>query len=198
MFFYLILAYIIGSVPFSFIFPYFLTGKDVRKYGSKNVGTSNAVYTTNMKVGILCLIGDFSKGYIVYYLFDQILKADNIYVSLASLMVIIGHNWSIFLKFKGGKGIATLWGVLMAYNPVVGLLFAGISATITFITKYIALGNIMSLFIIMILSYFKMFNMNPLLLTFMFLIILPKHIENLVRIAKGTEIKVTERLDDNK
>ncbi|KAF2956076.1 glycerol-3-phosphate 1-O-acyltransferase PlsY [Marinitoga sp. 38H-ov] len=192
---YLFLAYIIGSIPFSFIFPYILTGRDVRKYGSKNVGTSNAVYITNLKVGLLCLVGDFSKGFFVYYLFSHILKTENIYVYLASLLVVIGHNWSIFLKFKGGKGIATLLGVLMAYNPIVGLMFAGISAIITYITKYIALGNVVSLFIIMFFSYFKIFNMDPLLLSLMFVIILPKHIENLIRIINKTEIKVTERLD---
>jgi glycerol-3-phosphate acyltransferase PlsY len=196
MYLYLILSYLIGSIPFSFIIPYILTGRDVRKYGSKNVGTSNAVYTTNLKVGILCLIGDFSKGFFSYYLFSQILNADNLYVSLASLLAVIGHNWSIFLKFKGGKGIATLWGILMAYNPIVGLSFAAISALITFISKYIALGNVLSLLIITIISYFNIFNIDPLLLTIMFIIILPKHIENLVRIVKGQEIKVTERLDN--
>ncbi|MBM7559467.1 glycerol-3-phosphate 1-O-acyltransferase PlsY [Marinitoga litoralis] len=196
MYLYLILSYLIGSIPFSFIIPYILTGRDVRKYGSNNVGTSNAVYTTNLKVGILCLIGDFSKGFFSYYLFSQILNADNLYVSLASLLAVIGHNWSIFLKFKGGKGIATLWGILMAYNPIVGLSFAAISALITFISKYIALGNVLSLLIITIISYFNIFNIDPLLLTIMFIIILPKHIENLVRIVKGQEIKVTERLDN--
>lgn len=128
-------------------------------------------------------------------MFAQILKADNLYVSLAALLAVIGHNWSIFLKFKGGKGIATLWGILMAYNPIVGLSFAAISALITFISKYIALGNVLSLLIITIISYFNIFNIDPLLLTLMFIIILPKHIENLVRIVKGQEIKVTERLD---
>lgn len=128
-------------------------------------------------------------------MFAQILKADNLYVSLAALLAVIGHNWSIFLKFKGGKGIATLWGILMAYNPIVGLSFAAISALITFISKYIALGNVLSLLIITIISYFNIFNIDPLLLTLMFIIILPKHIENLVRIVKGQKIKVTERLD---
>ncbi|HOO75557.1 MAG TPA: glycerol-3-phosphate 1-O-acyltransferase PlsY [Tepiditoga sp.] len=191
---FLIMAYLVGSIPFSYIIPKLMTGMDVRQYGSKNVGASNAVYTTNFKVGVFCFIGDFFKGFIVYFTAFQIMHLNNFYVILGSLLVIAGHNWSIFLKFKGGKGIATAWGVMAASNPIAGILFFVFSALVTLTTKYIGLGNVVSIFMVYAVSFFDFLRIDTKLIFFIFILILPKHIENFVKIYNGTELKINARL----
>ena len=110
-------SYIIGSIPFSYIISKLFKGKDIRKFGTKNVGASNVILVIGLVPGLIALFFDILKGALTVYLTEKI--TGNLAVSLfAGLFTVIGHNWSIFLKFKGGKGIATAIGVLLLTSPL--------------------------------------------------------------------------------
>jgi glycerol-3-phosphate acyltransferase PlsY len=188
----ILVSYLLGTIPFSFIFPKILKGVDVRVSGSHNVGTSNAVYTSGMKVGLLCLLGDFFKGYLAYYLAVNVFQLDGWILIFSSLAVVAGHNWNIFLKFKGGKGMATAWGVIFSSNYIAGVLFLLYSAIITISTKYISLGTVLGIFFVWVTSL--LFDFNSYLILTMLLIVLIKHIENFKKIKNGTEYKINERM----
>lgn len=110
------LSYIIGSIPFSFIIAKLLKGIDIRKLGTKNVGAMNVISIAGIFPGIIALLFDISKGALVVHLTNKI--TGDIGVSLTSgLFTVIGHNWPIFLKLKGGKGVATTIGILLLISP---------------------------------------------------------------------------------
>ncbi len=112
-----LISYIIGSIPFSYIIAKLFKGKDVRKLGTKNVGAMNVISVAGLVPGLIALFLDILKGALTVYLTEKI--TGNLAVSLfAGLFTVIGHNWSIFLKFKGGKGIATAIGVLLLTSPL--------------------------------------------------------------------------------
>lgn len=193
----ILISYFLGAIPFSYLFPKKIKNKDVRELGSHNVGTSNAVYTSGMKVGLLCLLGDFSKGYFAYFLTFYFFNLTGWMLILSSLAVVAGHNWNIFLKFKGGKGMATAWGVIFSSNYIAGLLFLLYATVLSLSTKYIAVGTVFGVFFVWVTSLFPIFNFNSLLILAMLLIILPKHYENVIKIKNGTEYKITERMKNN-
>ncbi|MGB3346589.1 MAG: glycerol-3-phosphate acyltransferase [Candidatus Humimicrobiia bacterium] len=112
-----LISYIIGSIPFSYIIAKLFKGKDIRKLGTKNVGAMNVISVAGLVPGLIALFLDILKGALTVYLTEKI--TGNLAVSLfAGLFTVIGHNWSIFLKFKGGKGIATAIGVLLLTSPL--------------------------------------------------------------------------------
>ena len=112
-----LISYIIGSIPFSYIVAKLFKGKDIRKFGTKNVGASNVLLVIGLVPSLIALFFDISKGTLAVYLTEKI--TGNLAVSLfAGLFTVIGHNWSIFLKFKGGKGIATAIGILLIKSPI--------------------------------------------------------------------------------
>jgi glycerol-3-phosphate acyltransferase PlsY len=145
-----------------------------------------------MKVGLLCLLGDFFKGYLAYYLAVNVFQLDGWILIFSSLAVVAGHNWNIFLKFKGGKGMATAWGVIFSSNYIAGVLFLLYSAIITISTKYISLGTVLGIFFVWVTSL--LFDFNSYLILTMLLIVLIKHIENFKKIKNGTEYKINERM----
>jgi len=190
-----IVSYFLGAIPFSYLLPKMLKNIDVRKLGSHNVGTSNAVYTSGMKVGLLCFLGDFSKGYLAYYLASNVFGLDGWMLIFSSLAVVMGHNWNIFLKFKGGKGIATSWGVIFASNYIAGLFFLLYSTLITLSTRYISIGTVFGIILVWVTTFFPIFDFNSMLIISLILIILPKHLENFRKIKNGTEYRINERME---
>lgn len=116
-----IASYLIGSIPFSHIFPWLLKGHDVREKGTKNVGATNALVVGGKRAGILALAGDIGKGIAVISLARYFALPDWA-IALSGLAAVIGHDFSVCLRFKGGKGVATAGGVLMALDPIFGTL----------------------------------------------------------------------------
>ena len=111
-----LISYIVGSIPFSYIIAKLFKGRDIRKLGTKNVGAMNVISVAGIFPGIIALLFDISKGALVVHFTNKI--TEDIRVSLTSgLFTVIGHNWSIFLKFKGGKGVATTIGILLLISP---------------------------------------------------------------------------------
>ena len=112
-----LISYLLGSVPFSYIITKLFKGKDIRKLGTKNVGAMNVISVAGLVPGLLALFFDISKGALAVYLTEKI-TGNSALTIFAGLFTVIGHNWPIFLKFNGGKGIATTIGILLIKSPI--------------------------------------------------------------------------------
>lgn len=138
----LIISYLVGSISGSFLLGKYYLHKDVRKYGSGNAGTTNAIRVFGKKIGILTFIIDMLKGSLISYL---LMKYNRDYLFLGILFAIIGHDYPFYMKFKGGKGIATTFGAFFVYNP----LWSGIAFLILLLigrfTGYVSVGSLIFL-----------------------------------------------------
>lgn len=136
----LILAYLIGSIPFGVILGRAWTGVDVRKHGSGNIGATNVLRTLGLRFAAATFVLDAGKG-AVAVLLARAIGAGHGVAALAGLLAVVGHNWPVFLDFRGGKGIATSWGFITATVPAAGLAFALIWVAIVIVTRYASLGS---------------------------------------------------------
>ena len=187
-------TYLIGSIPFGFIFTKISGHKDIRKIGSGNIGATNVLRTGNKFLAVLVLIFDILKGYlptlcIASYLFESNYNELTIY--LLGSLTILGHLFPIWLKFKGGKGVATYIGFIFAVNYILGIFFVFLWLFIAFIKKYSSLASIYSLlavpFIMIFLDY------KPSVFLFFFILsalLIFKHYSNIKRLIYKTESKI--------
>ena len=135
----ILLSYISGSIPFGYLLTKFFLNKDVRKIGSGNIGATNVLRTGSKMIGFSTLILDISKA-IIPIILIKIYFVEYLYIS--SLCVFLGHVFPIWLKFKGGKGVATYVGILFCINVYLGISFIIIWALIYFIFKYSSLSSL--------------------------------------------------------
>ena len=144
----IIAAYLIGSIPTAYIFGRVLKGLDIRQYGSGNVGATNVFRTVGKVPGIIVLLIDFLKGFTVVTLIPSCLEKlshgitmDSMYILLGSA-VIAGHIWTIFLRFKGGKGVATTAGVMAGLSPWILLAGFVVWLVVFLVWRYVSLASI--------------------------------------------------------
>ena len=182
----ILISYLFGSIPFGLILTKIFIGKDIRNIGSGNIGATNVLRSGNKFVGYLTLILDILKA-VIPILFIKFYYSDQLY--LASLSVFIGHVFPVWLKFRGGKGVATYVGILFCLNYLSGLVFCVIWLLIFFIFKYSSLSSMTSSFCIPIFQYF--FISDPLYYFYfiMFIMIFYTHRENIKRLINKTESK---------
>lgn len=146
---FLIFSYLIGSIPCGFIVAYFVKGIDIRKFGSGNIGATNVVRVVGKKWGILVFLLDFLKGFFPPFLAHLLPQANNYTYILAAILAVCGHNWTIFLKFKGGKGVATSIGSLCGLSMIfpklwfVLLISLVIWLVVFFIFRYVSLASLL-------------------------------------------------------
>ena len=138
----LVLAYIIGSIPFGYLLVRFTTGRDVRALGSGNIGATNVLRTTGRLAGVATLLLDGAKGYFAVWLAAWLTSSSPLWMSLAAIAVVLGHAFPVFLKFQGGKAVASFVGAFLFLAPV-----ALAATTVIFIvtvaaTRFISLGSI--------------------------------------------------------
>ena len=187
------LVYFFGSIPFAYILPKFFGLGDIRGLGSGNVGATNVLRTGKKKLAFLVLFFDILKGFIPLivlknYLFTN--SSELIICAIASL-TILGHIFPIWLKFKGGKGVATYIGYIFAINYIFGLIFIFACLFIALIKIYSSLASVISLIILPLSLYVMQFNKDiNLLLLFISIIILIKHYSNILRLFNKTESKI--------
>ena len=180
-------SYILGSIPFGLIITKFFLKEDVRNIGSGNIGATNVLRTGEKKLAALTLFFDISKGYISVYL-TIIYFNDLIYLS--ALSSFIGHIFPIWLRFKGGKGVATYFGIITALSFNFGIIFSVSWLIVLIFFKYSSLSSILSTLIVFIYSLI-IFDINISLLLFIFfVIILYTHKENVIRLKNRTENKI--------
>lgn len=192
--FILIISYILGAIPFAYIMTRLLTGKDVRSYGSGNVGATNAARILGFKYGILVGLLDILKGILAVSLAKILLPVDSptYYLLFAALTVIIGHNWSIFLGFSGGKGVATTFGVIFSIYPLVFFVFLFLWITLILLTRYVSLASMISAIMVPIIVYIRTADIYHFLFTLLFaLLIVFRHSSNIKRLINGSERKMS-------
>ena len=149
----IILSYLLGSVSFGYLFAKTLKGVDIRKIGSGNAGATNISRLMGFKYAIIVLILDAFKG-LLAILISSYLATETWVILLCGLAVIIGHNWPIFLAFKGGRGAATTLGVFLGLAPVPTLVVFGLFIAIILISRYVSLGTIVAALLIPLTMYF--------------------------------------------
>ena len=182
----IIISYLFGSIPFGLILTKTFIGKDIRKIGSGNIGATNVLRSGNKIIGYLTLALDILKA-VVPILFVNFYYNDQLY--LASLSVFIGHVFPLWLKFKGGKGVATYVGILFCLNYLSGIVFCITWLLIFFIFKYSSLSSIVSSFCITIFQYFFISDPFYYFYFIMFIMIFYTHRENIKRLINKTESK---------
>lgn len=191
----IISCYLLGSIPFGYIVGKLFKKVDIRELGSGNIGASNAFRILGPSLASLILIGDIGKGILSIYLV-RYFNIDNLLIlTIAGLVVICGHDWSLFLGFKGGKGIATTFGVVFALNPTISILAVTIWVIVLIITKYTSLSSILAM--ISILVFTILFKQPYEYIVFSAIIIVLsifKHKENIKRLKLGKERKIGEKI----
>ena len=180
-------SYLIGSIPFGLIITKIFLKKDIRDIGSGNIGATNVLRTGKKSLAVLTLLLDVFKGYFVIY-FTSIYSNNLVY--LAALICFVGHIFPFWLKFKGGKGVATYVGIILALSFKLALIFAISWLTILFIFRYSSLSSVIStLFIFLFSLSLNSYSLSSYLFM-VFIIILFTHRENIVRLKNKTENKI--------
>lgn len=134
-------AYLVGAVPFGLLFARLLTGKDPRQHGSKNIGATNALRTGGKLVGILTLIADIVKGAVPVAIVMMLEKGESL-LALVALAAFFGHIFPVYLGFKGGKGVATMFGVLIPWAPWVAVASFAVWLLVFRLSRYVSLASI--------------------------------------------------------
>ena len=143
----ILLAYLLGSIPFAVVVSRLMGLQDPRHFGSGNPGATNVLRSGNKKAAVLTLLGDAAKGWVAVMLAELIarqLALPTSVVAACAVAVFLGHVYSVFLQFKGGKGVATALGVLLALEPWLALALAGTWILTVYISRYSSLGAIVA------------------------------------------------------
>lgn len=193
-----IIAYLIGSIPTSVWFGKYFYGIDVRKHGSGNAGATNTLRVLGVRAGVIVLLVDFIKGVAaigVSLLFKNFFYLNEyfvVYQLLIGVIAVIGHMLPVFASFNGGKGVATLAGIVLALFPNVFFICLGIFITVFLPTRYVSLGSITAAvaFPVFVIFVFKTDLLSKILFSVLTaVILLLAHRRNIQRLIKGTEKK---------
>ena len=195
----IIISVIIGAIPTGFIVGK-LKGIDIRKVGSGNIGATNTLRALGIKAGIIVLLIDVFKSYITLFVmnlliskyFDLYIINKNIFVLIIGFAVIFGNTFNPFLKFKGGKGVATSLGVFLFLNPLIIFITLFLFLIVVSTTGFVSLGSILSVIFVFFLSFFIKPDLYFSIFTFFVAyIIIFKHRENIKRLIKKEENKIS-------
>ena len=185
-----IVAYLLGSIPNGLVFGKLIWQVDLREHGSHNIGATNAWRTLGKGPGFLIFLLDFFKGFISVWL-GSVLAGTPMAMVLAGICAIIGHSCSVFLKFKGGKGVATGLGVIVMLMPLPALIVFVVWLLIVKISGYVSLGSIIAAALVPILAWLQGYAMEYTvfgLLAAAFVIV--RHKANIIRLLNGSESKI--------
>ena len=180
-------SYILGSIPFGLILTKNFLKQDIRKVGSGNIGATNVLRKGKKSLGIATLVLDGLKGFFSVFI-TQNFFPDYIYIS--ALLCFLGHIFPIWLRFKGGKGIAVYLGILFSLSVYLGFIFIASWVLVLYLSKYSSLSSLISTLIIFLFSViFNNFNIS-LFLFIIFIMVIYTHRENISRIKDKTENKI--------
>ena len=183
-------AYLLGSVPFAMISSRLFGLADPRSYGSGNPGATNVLRSGNKKAALVTLIGDALKGWAAVFAAQKMGFSDNV-IGLVALAVFFGHLFPVFLKFKGGKGVATAAGVLLALDPLLGLAVLGTWLFVAFAFRYSSLAAVLAAALAPVYQVLMHGgNGQTLVVGVLALALIGKHWQNLQRLLGGQEAKI--------
>lgn len=188
-------AYLLGSVPFGLVVSKLLFRVDIREHGSGNIGATNAYRTLGPVAGVFVLTGDVLKAMIPVFAVRYFLAGTPDAVPLASVVVglvaILGHSYSIFLKFGGGKGMATAGGLILVLWPMSAPILLGIWIAIIAVTRYVSLGSIVVAVLLPVLVYLMYPKTEYIIFALLAgLVIIFRHRSNIARLIAGEELKI--------
>ena len=182
----IIISYLMGSIPFGLILTKIFLKKDIRDIGSGNIGATNVLRTGNKIIGYLTLSLDILKA-VIPVLYIKFNYPELVYVS--SLSVFIGHVFPLWLKFKGGKGVATYLGILFCINIYLGISFTIVWIIALLLFKFSSLSSLISSFSMPFMNYFFLVNQFDYFYVIMFILIFYTHRENIKRLINKEESK---------
>ncbi len=186
----LVAAYLAGSVPFAVIVSRLFGLADPRSYGSGNPGATNVLRSGNKLAAILTLLGDACKGWIAVFIAEQ-LQLGSLVVGLVALAVFFGHLYPVFLKFKGGKGVATAAGVLLALDPLLGLSVLGTWLLVAFVSRYSSLAAVVAAGLAPLYTFLMHgANAQVLIIGVLTMALIGKHWQNIQRLLAGQESRI--------
>ena len=189
---FILLAYLIGSIPIGVIISSFARGEDIRKKGSGNIGATNVLRVHGKKLGILTLTGDALKGALPAAA-AIMFGLGAVWISLVALTTFLGHLYPVFLSFKGGKGVATALGIFLVISPIALILSAAIFMALVHKFRYVSLGSLSASAAMPILigliscSDYKVYMLLSVCIS---ALIFYKHKENINRLLNGEELKI--------
>ena len=195
----ILFSYLSGSIPFGLILTKFFGGQDIRNIGSGNIGATNVLRTGNKFLAALTLVLDILKGYIPVIIAQQYFPG---LIQLSCLLAFLGHVFPVWLKFKGGKGVATYLGILLALSIPLGLLFMFTWLTVSLIFKYSSLSSMFSSLTIFVITLIKDTALQSiasntyveeeikLVLFIFFILIIFTHRKNISNLKNKTEDKI--------
>ncbi|XMA30490.1 glycerol-3-phosphate 1-O-acyltransferase PlsY [Wolbachia endosymbiont of Tetranychus urticae] len=182
-----VLSYILGSIPFSLVIAK-INGINLREVGSGNIGATNVARTGNKRLAVLALFLDSLKGFVGVYTAQQFCDNNDFYIYVSAILAVLGHMFPIWLRFNGGKGVATTLGVLIALNISIALAFVFVWLIVFFIFRYSSLASLAANAAAVIASFFFQKELFLILLTVAILIFL-KHYKNIANLLQGREHK---------
>lgn len=187
----LIIAFLIGSIPFGIIIAK-AKGVDLKKVGSGNIGTTNVLRSLGKYPALLTLLGDVLKGTAAVAL-GRYMGAGPVVEGLSGFCAILGHSFSLFLGFRGGKGVATSFGVLSIYSPQTALFTFIIWIIVVMTTKYSSLGALVSIGLLPLSILFFDHKDKVIIAVLITILIFTRHKDNIKRLLSGTERKIGKR-----
>ncbi len=195
-------GYILGSIPFGLVLCYLAGYGDIRKIGSGNIGATNVLRTGNKTLALLTVILDASKAGLAAYVAQKIASSEayeflglpTTRAALAALIAgtcaILGHNFPIWLKFKGGKGVASAFGFVLVLTPKIALLALMIWLIMAVLFRYSSLSAITAVLFVPFFTYYFSDDVHTVFYSFIVLLILVRHHANFVRLFRGEESKI--------
>jgi len=209
-----LVAYLLGAIPFGLIFARLFGRIDITQHGSGNVGGTNVLRTVGPKAAIFVVILDLGKAILAVYLAGVAMGESKLFIGdfsinwqgaqvLAAIMVMVGHNWSVFIKFRGGKGVATYFGSWFVMDIWCALFGGAIVIIIALLTRYVSMGSILgSLAIIVLLIIRTLTGETPpiylLYSVVSVIMIVYQHRKNIDRLQTGTERSLDDKVDPTK
>ncbi len=188
----LIGAYLLGAIPFSYLVGRY-KGVNLLEVGSKSSGATNVYRTLGLKYALIAFLLDMFKGFVAMWICYLINGFDSTWVVFAGLAAVVGHTFTPFLHFKGGKGVATGVGLMLFMKPEIAIIGFILEMIIIAITRYVSLASIVSALAILIMSWLPFFAIIPAYRLLIFLAVayvIFKHIPNMKRLAVGKENKI--------
>jgi len=183
-------AYLLGAIPFGLLLSKALSGQDPRQHGSGNIGATNAMRAGGKLVGALTLLADISKGAIPVIL-AIIFELPEIWIAAIAIATFIGHIFPVYLKFQGGKGVATMLGVMLPWQPLAAAFALLIWIAALKISHYVSLASILAALALPLLIYFGEGSVPALLVGMLFAsLVTIKHSSNIKRLMDGTESSI--------
>lgn len=187
----IIITYLIGNFSPAYVLGRFFVKKDIREYGSGNAGTTNALRVFGKKLGILTLALDIGKGVAAVLIGHYIMGLEGRYIG--AIFVVLGHNWPVLLKFKGGKGVATSVGALLTLNWKLGLIILALGIIVIIFTKYVSLGSLLGSVFAPFISFMLLGTTRSYLFYTTLILAVSsifKHRSNIKRLINGNESKL--------